>query len=177
MQSISLIGICNCTNGKAGSPSVCCVSLKMQVISGGLGAGGWGQWALERASLGSVAVTHFDNTEGKDEHKLVQEQECEIWSSRLMERRQQRAQMRWAHHDNYPSCLWWPTKPIKSLEKSWFTIITLSQGKGTKAQHPRLEHWWRELMVASRASRQSVVPYVIESQENRCFVVVITVRS
>lgn len=40
-----------------------------KLFLGALGAGGWGLWALER--LG-VAVTRFDNTEGKDEHKLVQ---------------------------------------------------------------------------------------------------------
>lgn len=43
-----------------------------------LGAVGWGLSALERAGLGSVAVTDFDNTEGPDEHMLVHEVECEI---------------------------------------------------------------------------------------------------
>lgn len=43
----------------------------MRVLGGGSGP-------LERAGLHSVAVTHIDNTEGKDEHKLVQEEECEI---------------------------------------------------------------------------------------------------
>lgn len=43
-----------------------------------LGAAGWGPWALERAGLCSVAVTHFDIFEGRDEHKLVQQEESEI---------------------------------------------------------------------------------------------------
>lgn len=123
-----------------------------------LGAGGWGLWALERAGPHRVAVTHFVNIEGRDEHKLVQEEESEIWASRMMERRRQRAQMRWAHHNNYPSCLWWPTKPIKSLEKSWFTIMTLSQGKGTKDDTlswstDEGRSWWH-----LGQQRQSVVP-------------------
>lgn len=43
-----------------------------------LGVGGLGLQDLERADLSSVAVTHFDNTEGNDEHKLVQEEKFEI---------------------------------------------------------------------------------------------------
>lgn len=43
-----------------------------------LGARGWELRALERAGAHSFAVTHFDNIEGKDEHKLVQEEESEI---------------------------------------------------------------------------------------------------
>lgn len=47
-----------------------------------VGASGWGLWALERAGRHSVAVTHFDNTEGKNEHKLVQEEDLKYEPAR-----------------------------------------------------------------------------------------------
>lgn len=60
-----------------------------------LGAGGWGLWALERAGLRSVALTHFDNTEGKDEHiGWSRRRNLKPEPGRLTERRQQRVQMR-----------------------------------------------------------------------------------
>lgn len=77
----------------------------------------------------AVLRSHFDSIEGKDNAEVRPGGGIsEIWAGSVMEG----GQMRWAHNDNYPSCLRLPTKPIKSLENSWFTIVTLSQGKLTE---------------------------------------------
>ena len=111
--------ICHCINRDANTASgwdlqaELLLAVWLEVLVGG-GCGIWEETAFP------VLRSHsFDNTEDRDEHKLIHEEESEIWASRMMERRQWGAQTRWAHPGNCPVPLWWPTKPIKSLEKNW----------------------------------------------------------